>query len=187
MKALVLVGILAAIAMAGCTRPQSAKGVESSAPIRLSGYSLQPLPDWTEATAEMKKDMEAQDAAVNASLPLQSRFQRAFRGTHGEIYMLSILEKPHTAVNPGLIDDYIKSLTLRFKTRAASSDPRSASTGAANGQLWSWHAVISGQLFYKTIYLDRDHSQAIVVDLITSQAISAEQFKRYVDLCASLQ
>jgi hypothetical protein len=135
----------------------------------------------------MKKAMEVQDAAVNSSLPLQNRFQQAFRGTSGEIYMFSILEKPPTVLNPSLIDDYLKSLTFRFKARAASSDPRSASTGTANGQLWSWHAVISGQLFYKTIYLDRDHSQAIVVDLIASQSISAEQFKRYVDLCASLQ
>jgi hypothetical protein len=188
-KKLFFLGMIAVLALAGCHKSEArvASKANGGAPLVIGDYSARPLADWTEITTKVRKDMDAQDAALNASLPLQSHFQKAFQGPGGEVYVFSILDKPHEALKVDLVDGYVGELTKRFKERAADSDPKSAQAAAGDGQLWSWHAGISGQQFYKAIYLSRYDSNAIVVDLIAGKSMPSERFDNYENLCASLQ
>jgi hypothetical protein len=188
-KKLLLFGMIAALALVGCQKSE-ARGPSKanvSAPLVIGDYSARPLADWSEITSKVRKDLEAQDAALNATLPLQSHFQKAFQGTGGEIYVFSILDKPHEALKVDLVDSYLGELTKRFEERAADSDPKSAQAAAGDGRLWSWRVGISGQQLYKTIYLSRYDSNAIVVDLIAGKSMPSERFDSYENLCASLQ
>lgn len=189
MRRAALAASLALLVLASCHKSEApvAKASGSSKPLLIGGYSVQALPGWMDATTELRKSMETQDEAVNASLPLQSHFQRAFRGSAGEVYVFSILDKPWVALEGDMVDGHLSELSARFNKRAPDSKPRSTSSETADGKIWSWSAEISGQLYYKTIYWNRSYLKAVEVDLIASKSMAAESLSRYAALCGSLQ
>lgn len=181
--------LLALLVLLSCHKDEAhaAKGSDSSKPFKVGDYSVQALPSWKDATSELRNTMETQDEAVNASLSLRSSYQRAFRVSEVEVYIFSIVDKDRVALGSNMIDSYLNELSEKFGKNAPNSKPQSNSTETTDGRIWSWRAVISGQLYYKTIYWNRSNYKAVEVDLITNESAAAESLKRYTILCGSLQ